>query len=77
MEALHGLELWFAELFKAAQQESVHGVVTQIQRSAIASQLDAETERLKRETERMKLETERLEQETGRIRQDTPRPRFN
>ena len=73
MEALHGLELWFTELFKAAKQESDHGVVTQVQTSAIVSQLDSETQRLKRETERLEGETEQLRRETGRIRRGTTR----
>lgn len=77
MESLHGLELWFSELFKAAQQESAHGVVTQAQTSAIVSQLDSETERLKRETERLEREAEQLRRETGRIMRDTPSPRCN
>ncbi len=77
MEALHGLELWFAELFKAAQPESDHGVVAQAQTSAIVSQLDWETERLKRETERLERETEQLKRETERIRRDTPRPPYH
>jgi hypothetical protein len=49
MEAHHGLELWFTELFNAAKEESDHGAVSQIQTSAIVSQLDSETERLKKE----------------------------
>jgi hypothetical protein len=72
MEALHGLELWFTELFKAAKQESNHGVVSQVQTSAIVSQLDSETGRLKRETERLEHETEQLRQETGRRRRNAP-----
>jgi hypothetical protein len=60
MECLHGLELWFSELFKAAQQESSHGAVSQAQTSAIVSQLDSETSRLKRETEGLERETDQL-----------------
>ncbi len=76
-EALHGLELWFAELSKAAGQESAHGVVSQAQTSSIVSQLDSETARLKRETERLERETEQLRRQTGRIKRDTPPPRCN
>ncbi|MGA9966456.1 MAG: hypothetical protein WBQ10_14755 [Terriglobales bacterium] len=57
--ALHGLELWFTELFKAGQEESARGVVSQVQTQAVVSQLNSETERLKRETERLSRETER------------------
>ncbi len=71
MEALHGLELWFTELFKAAKQESAHGAVTRVQTSAIVSQLNSETERLKRETVRLESEAERFRQETGRVRGNT------
>jgi hypothetical protein len=72
MEALHGLELWSAELCKAAQEESAQGVVRRVQMSAIVSQLGSETERLKRETERLERETEQLRLETGRIRRNAP-----
>jgi len=54
MGALHGLEPWLNELYKAAKQESADGVVSRCQSSAIVSQLNSETERLKRETERLK-----------------------
>lgn len=59
MEALHTLEPWFTELFKAGQEESVEGVFSQTQTAGIVSALDAETERLRRETDRLKRETMR------------------
>jgi hypothetical protein len=54
MEALHGLESWLKELYRAAKLESAEGVVSQGQQSTIVSQLNSETEHLKRDTERMK-----------------------
>jgi hypothetical protein len=42
-EDLHGLELWFTELFNAGQEESAQGVVSQVQTQAIVSQLNSET----------------------------------
>ena len=60
MEALHGLESWLKELYKAGKLESAEGVVSQGQQSAIVSQLNSETERLKRETEHLKRDTERM-----------------
>ena len=54
VEALHGLESWLKELYRAAKLESAEGVVSRGQQSTIVSQLSSETEHLKRDTERMK-----------------------
>jgi len=74
-EALHGLESWFTELSKAAEEESAHGAVTEGQVSAIVSALDSEAKRLRHEAGRLEGETERLRLETERMRRAASGPR--